>query len=139
MIVWDLNKAIDIDEWSIWGGGWLERFYCIYKFIIHIWVILLNWALKYDMETKSENPPNNRKTFPNNIRIYVSMKVCTLLICQELKKKVSPFDLDLIHIDPYHARNMKIRHIQNIILICTRMPNKISLITVNEWGCLSRK
>ena len=27
-IVWDPKKAIDIGEWSICGGGWLERFYC---------------------------------------------------------------------------------------------------------------
>ena len=29
MIVWDPNKAIDIGSWSICGGGWLDRFYCI--------------------------------------------------------------------------------------------------------------
>ena len=27
-IIWDPNKAIDIREWAICGGGWLERFYC---------------------------------------------------------------------------------------------------------------
>ena len=27
-IVWDTNKAIDIWEWSICGGGELETFYC---------------------------------------------------------------------------------------------------------------
>ena len=30
-IVCDRNKAIDIREWSIFGGGQLERFYCIYS------------------------------------------------------------------------------------------------------------
>ena len=29
-IVWDRNKAIDIGEWSICGGGQLERFDCIW-------------------------------------------------------------------------------------------------------------
>ena len=29
-IGWDPNNAIDIGEWSIYGCGWLERFYCIY-------------------------------------------------------------------------------------------------------------
>ena len=28
-IVWDPNKAIDIGEWLICGGGQLERYYCI--------------------------------------------------------------------------------------------------------------
>ena len=28
-IVWDPNKAIDIGQWTIGGGGWLERFWCI--------------------------------------------------------------------------------------------------------------
>ena len=30
VILWDLNKAIDIGEWSIWGGGQLETFFYIY-------------------------------------------------------------------------------------------------------------
>ena len=30
MIVWDPNKVIAIGEWSIWGGGCLGRFCCIY-------------------------------------------------------------------------------------------------------------
>ena len=30
VIVWEPNKAIDIGKWSIFGGGRLERFYCIY-------------------------------------------------------------------------------------------------------------
>ena len=29
-IVWDGNKAVDIGEWAVCGGGRLERFYCIY-------------------------------------------------------------------------------------------------------------
>ena len=29
-IVWDPNKVVDIGEWSICGGGWLERFYFLY-------------------------------------------------------------------------------------------------------------
>ena len=29
-IVWDRNEAIDIGKLSICGGGYLERFYCIY-------------------------------------------------------------------------------------------------------------
>ena len=29
-IISDPNKAIDIRDWSIWGGDQLERFYCIY-------------------------------------------------------------------------------------------------------------
>ena len=28
-IVWQSNKAIDIGEWSICGGGRFERFHCI--------------------------------------------------------------------------------------------------------------
>ena len=27
-IVLDPNKAIGIGQWSVCGGGWLERFYC---------------------------------------------------------------------------------------------------------------
>ena len=30
MIGWDRNKVVDIREWSICGGGWLERLYCIW-------------------------------------------------------------------------------------------------------------
>ena len=30
-MVWDRNKAIDMEQWSICGGGRLERFYCIVK------------------------------------------------------------------------------------------------------------
>ena len=32
MIIWDPNKAIEIGECPIWGGGWLERSFsvCIY-------------------------------------------------------------------------------------------------------------
>ena len=26
MVIWDRNKAIDIEDWSICGGGQLERF-----------------------------------------------------------------------------------------------------------------
>ena len=33
VIVWDSNKAIDIGEWSIPGGGRLERFYCSPKLL----------------------------------------------------------------------------------------------------------
>ena len=29
VIVWDTNKVIDKGEWSICGGGRLERFHCI--------------------------------------------------------------------------------------------------------------
>ena len=32
-VVWDRNKTIDIGEWSICGGGWLEMFYCIYIYM----------------------------------------------------------------------------------------------------------
>ena len=32
-IIWDPNKAIDVGEWSICGGGQLERFYCIYIYV----------------------------------------------------------------------------------------------------------
>ena len=32
-IVWDRNNATDIGEWSMWGGGRLERFYCICIYI----------------------------------------------------------------------------------------------------------
>ena len=28
-IVWDPNKVINIGEWVMCGGGWLERFYCM--------------------------------------------------------------------------------------------------------------
>ena len=27
------NKAIDVEEWPICGGGWLEKLYCIYIYI----------------------------------------------------------------------------------------------------------
>ena len=27
VIVWDPNKELVIDEWSVYGGVWLERFY----------------------------------------------------------------------------------------------------------------
>ena len=30
MVIWDPNKAIDIGEWSICGGGRLQRFCCKY-------------------------------------------------------------------------------------------------------------
>ena len=30
VVVWDSNKVIDIGEWSICGGGRLERFYCMF-------------------------------------------------------------------------------------------------------------
>ena len=33
VIVWDVNKTIDIGEWLIYGGGWIERYYCIYIYI----------------------------------------------------------------------------------------------------------
>ena len=33
VIVWDLNKAIDIERWWVCGGGRLERIYCIYIYI----------------------------------------------------------------------------------------------------------
>ena len=33
VIVWDPNKAIDLGEGSICGGGRIERFYCIYIYI----------------------------------------------------------------------------------------------------------
>ena len=29
-IVWDPSRAIDIGEWSIYGGGRLERLYIVY-------------------------------------------------------------------------------------------------------------
>ena len=32
-IVWDRNKAIGIEEWSICGGGRLGRFHCVYIYI----------------------------------------------------------------------------------------------------------
>ena len=35
-IVWDQNKVIDIGEWSVYGGGRLERFNCIIIIIIII-------------------------------------------------------------------------------------------------------
>ena len=38
MIVRDLNKAIDIGEWSISGGDRLERFYCISIYTIYIYI-----------------------------------------------------------------------------------------------------
>ena len=31
---------IDIREWSIWGGGWIERFYCIYIYTLYIYVFI---------------------------------------------------------------------------------------------------
>ena len=33
VVVWDPDKAIDIGEWSICGGGRLERIYCKYIYI----------------------------------------------------------------------------------------------------------
>ena len=32
-IIWDTNKAIDVGEWPICGGGQLERFYCMVDFM----------------------------------------------------------------------------------------------------------
>ena len=32
VIIWDPNKAINIREWSICVGGWLEGFYCMYNY-----------------------------------------------------------------------------------------------------------
>ena len=53
---------------------------------------------------------------------------------------MSPFDLDLIHIEQYHSHKMKIRPSQNIILICTTMSNNSELIIVKETRlCISRK
>ena len=42
------------------------------------------------------------------------MKGYVLFICQSWGK-MSPFDLDLIHIEQYHSRNTKIGHIENLI------------------------
>ena len=33
-IIWDLNKTIDVVEWSICGGGRIERFYCTFFLLI---------------------------------------------------------------------------------------------------------
>ena len=106
----------------------MEQYSWVYK-----WVIFLNWALKCDMETKSKNRPNNSiNNIPIHIRTDVHMKVCMLFICQSWKQYISPLDLDLLHNEWYHSHKMKIRHIHNIILICTTMPNKIVLITVKQ-------
>ena len=36
VIIWNPNEVIDIEEWSICGGGWLERLYCVYSYV-HIY------------------------------------------------------------------------------------------------------
>ena len=75
---------------------------------------------------------------PNNIKIHVPMIGC-MLFMSELKKTFIPVDLDLIHIEQYHLRHIKIRHIQNIVLICATIPYKILLITIKQTRlCLSR-
>ena len=46
-IVWDRNKGIDIGEWSICGGGLLERLYCtcrLYLENIDMYVIHKDYA-----------------------------------------------------------------------------------------------
>ena len=35
-IIWDANKAIDIGEWLICGGGGLERVYCTSKLSLNL-------------------------------------------------------------------------------------------------------
>ena len=54
MIDWEPIKAIAIREWSICGGGGLERFYCVtdFKYLVlswgylvssHYYSVLLSW------------------------------------------------------------------------------------------------
>ena len=50
-IVWDQNKAIDVGEWSICGGGWLERFYNMY--IVPIYREIVCLLLLYVLATST--------------------------------------------------------------------------------------
>ena len=46
--LWDSNKAIDIEKWSIYRGGQLERFYCILQIIsIYYSCLILVFAMLY--------------------------------------------------------------------------------------------
>ena len=36
------KEAIDVGEWSIWGGGQLESFYCIYRGVVDLW----RWSVR---------------------------------------------------------------------------------------------
>ena len=62
-----------------------------------IWVILLNWALKCGMETKSENLQIIAKDVPNNIRLHVyeGSHVIHML-------ELNILFIDLMHIEQYH-------------------------------------
>ena len=39
-LLWDLNKATNIGEWSRCGGGRSERFYCTYIYIYCVYCIM---------------------------------------------------------------------------------------------------
>ena len=91
------------------------------------------------METKSENLPNNSKKNLNNIRIQAPVQGMYVIHMSKLEKEMSTFDLDLMHIEIYHSCKMKIRHIQNIILICITMSNKILLIKEKQVMSFKKK
>ena len=100
------------------------------------------------------------KSIRNNIRIHVHMNGCMLyiiyiwcitsyiihqrcmiydyIIHQRWGKNQFTFDLDTIHIEQYHSHNMTITQIQDIILICTLLPNRI-LITVKQLSVSLKK
>ena len=71
-----------------------------------IWI----WALKGDMQTKSENLPNNnnRKVLQILAESIFLWRVAVVRV--EKTHKILSFDLDLIHIEQYLSWNMKIRH-----------------------------
>ena len=82
----------------------------------------------------------HQKNIPNNIRIHVPMKGCVSFVSELKTTCISHLDLHFIHIEQYHLPNMKIRQIQNFILICAIMPEKSSFTTVKQARlCLSRK
>ena len=59
VILWDPNKAIDIGEWSICGGGQLESFCCISQYT-SVYVYISQYVSMY-------------------IYIYISQSVCVCL------------------------------------------------------------
>ena len=83
----------------------MPRFISCCQQLVSKWVILGNWALNCDMETKSEYLPNNSQ----NPYSYEGLRVIHMT---ELKIIfILPFDLEVTHIEQcgFHVRQVMLK------------------------------
>ena len=88
-MVWDPNKAIDIEGWLICGSGRLERFYCMY---MCIYICLPRAARAVRSDQHYHKPPFSMVTFVYILQPRKLSRLARFLSSRQNHHQVAAFD-----------------------------------------------